>query len=88
MLQAYGTQACPSSSAPKLHTTHPLSAQKKSHSVGWSVSTQSFLDLRTSYIVFFSEDLHRMGPLHEVTRVNVAEWEHCVGLQVPSVMLQ
>jgi hypothetical protein len=63
MLQAHDTRACPSSSAPK--HTHPLSAQKKSHSVGWSVSTQSFLDLRTSYIVFFSEDLHRMGPLHK-----------------------
>lgn len=41
---------------------HPLSAQLKDHSVGWSVSTQPGLDFKTSYIVFVKLHLHTIGP--------------------------
>jgi hypothetical protein len=50
---------------------HPLSAQKKSHSVSCSVSTQSFLAFKASYIVFFNDERHTIGPLSRGAQARV-----------------
>eukprot|EP00955_Chlamydomonas_euryale_P035282 350065-Chlamydomonas_euryale.AAC.3 len=48
---------------PSMPAPHPLSAQKKSHSLSFSVSSQSFRLTSTSRMVLRSEERNRIGPL-------------------------